>query len=81
MSVSDLTGRAEELEKEATELRRENGWLREIVMLKGSLGVARASEGSEYTRGGTDSQLEASGDEESSAASEKRSKAKGKGKQ
>lgn len=34
-SVSDLTGRAEELEREATELRRENGWLKEIVMLKG----------------------------------------------
>jgi len=35
-SVSDLTGRAEELEREATDLRRENGWLKEIVMLKGS---------------------------------------------
>ncbi|KAK0208435.1 hypothetical protein DFS33DRAFT_1451429 [Desarmillaria ectypa] len=35
-SVSDLTGRAEELEKEAADLRRENGWLKEIVMLKGS---------------------------------------------
>ncbi|KAF8898439.1 hypothetical protein BD779DRAFT_9613 [Infundibulicybe gibba] len=35
-SVSDLTGRAEELEREAAELRRENGWLKEIVMLKGS---------------------------------------------
>lgn len=34
-TVSDLTGRAEELEREATELRRENGWLKEIVMLKG----------------------------------------------
>ncbi|KAL1738640.1 hypothetical protein HDZ31DRAFT_16016, partial [Schizophyllum fasciatum] len=30
-SVADLTGRAEELEKEAADLRRENGWLREIV--------------------------------------------------
>jgi hypothetical protein len=35
-SVSDLTGRAEELEREATDLRRENGWLKEIVMLKGT---------------------------------------------
>lgn len=35
-SVSDLAGRAEELEKEASDLRRENGWLKEIVMLKGS---------------------------------------------
>ncbi|KIK98493.1 hypothetical protein PAXRUDRAFT_823784 [Paxillus rubicundulus Ve08.2h10] len=34
-TVSDLTGRAEELEREATELRRENGWLKEIVLLKG----------------------------------------------
>ncbi|KIM48330.1 hypothetical protein M413DRAFT_7311 [Hebeloma cylindrosporum] len=35
-SVSNLTGRAEELEREAADLRRENGWLKEIVMLKGS---------------------------------------------
>ncbi|KAH9487069.1 Transcription factor zip1 [Psilocybe cubensis] len=35
-SVSDLTGRAEELEREAADLRRENGWLKEIVMLKGT---------------------------------------------
>lgn len=35
-SVSDLTGRAEELEREVTDLRRENGWLKEIVMLKGT---------------------------------------------
>lgn len=35
-TVSDLTGRADELEKEAADLRRENGWLKEIVMLKGS---------------------------------------------
>ncbi|KAF7320043.1 Cytochrome C oxidase assembly protein COX19 [Mycena kentingensis (nom. inval.)] len=34
-SVSDLSGRAEELEREAADLRRENGWLKEIVMLKG----------------------------------------------
>jgi hypothetical protein len=33
--VADLTGRAEELEKEAEELRKENGWLKEIVALKG----------------------------------------------
>ncbi|KAI5829689.1 hypothetical protein K523DRAFT_416544 [Schizophyllum commune Tattone D] len=33
-SVADLTGRAEELEKEAADLRRENGWLREIVTMK-----------------------------------------------
>ncbi|KAJ7655192.1 hypothetical protein DFH06DRAFT_494164 [Mycena polygramma] len=34
-SVSDLSGRADELEREASDLRRENGWLKEIVMLKG----------------------------------------------
>lgn len=34
--MSDLSGRAEELEREAADLRRENGWLKEIVMLKGS---------------------------------------------
>ncbi|KAG6814020.1 hypothetical protein H0H92_003870 [Tricholoma furcatifolium] len=35
-SVNDLTGRAEDLEREVADLRRENGWLKEIVMLKGS---------------------------------------------
>ena len=35
-TVSDLTGRADELEQEAAGLRRENGWLKEIVMLKSS---------------------------------------------
>lgn len=35
-SVSDLSGRADELEREVQDLRRENGWLKEIVMLKGS---------------------------------------------
>lgn len=34
--MSDLTGRAEELEREVADLRRENGWLKEIVMLKGT---------------------------------------------
>ena len=33
-TVSDLTGRVGELEQEAADLRRENGWLKEIVMLK-----------------------------------------------
>lgn len=35
-SISDLTGRADDLEREAADLRRENGWLKEIVMLKNS---------------------------------------------
>lgn len=42
-SVSDLSGRAEELEKEVSDLRRENGWLKEIVMLKGNRYAAAAS--------------------------------------
>ena len=33
-SITELSGRVEELEREAAELRRENGWLKEIVMLK-----------------------------------------------
>jgi hypothetical protein len=75
--VSDLTGRAEELEREATELRRENGWLKEIVMLKGrSLsGATRATEGGDTT----DDESEES-DEDSGVASKKKSKKKGKGK-
>ncbi|KAG9314565.1 hypothetical protein JVU11DRAFT_5366 [Chiua virens] len=34
-TVTDLTGRTDELEREAGELRRENAWLKEIVLLKG----------------------------------------------
>ena len=33
-TVSDLSGRVDELEQEAADLRRENGWLKEIVVLK-----------------------------------------------
>jgi len=33
-TISELSGRAEELEKEAEDLRRENGWLKEIVIMK-----------------------------------------------
>jgi len=33
-TVSDLSGRVGELEQEASDLRRENGWLKEIVVLK-----------------------------------------------
>ncbi|EIN13662.1 hypothetical protein PUNSTDRAFT_20169, partial [Punctularia strigosozonata HHB-11173 SS5] len=31
-TISDLTGRAEDLEREAADLRRENGWLKEIII-------------------------------------------------
>lgn len=37
--MSDLSGRVDELEQEAADLRRENGWLKEIVVLKS--GVTR----------------------------------------
>ena len=33
-TVSDLTGRVDELEQEASDLRKENTWLKEIVVLK-----------------------------------------------
>ncbi|KZT06273.1 uncharacterized protein LAESUDRAFT_726100 [Laetiporus sulphureus 93-53] len=33
-TITDLSTRVQELETEAAELRRENGWLKEIVMLK-----------------------------------------------
>jgi len=35
-SVTDLTGRAQALEREVAELRKENHWLKEIVMMKGA---------------------------------------------
>ena len=34
--MTSLSRRVDELEHEATDLRRENGWLKEIVMLKTS---------------------------------------------
>ncbi|KAF8559306.1 hypothetical protein OG21DRAFT_1392304, partial [Imleria badia] len=34
-TVADLTGRTDELEREANDLRRENAWLKDIVLLKG----------------------------------------------
>ncbi|KAI0067937.1 hypothetical protein BV25DRAFT_1794574 [Artomyces pyxidatus] len=44
-TVSDLTGRVDELEQEAADLRRENGWLKEIVMLKSTRTVGGPSAG------------------------------------
>ncbi|KII86742.1 hypothetical protein PLICRDRAFT_43402 [Plicaturopsis crispa FD-325 SS-3] len=44
-SITDLTGRAEELEREVAELRRENDWLKEIVVLRGrTFGSERGAE-------------------------------------
>ena len=83
--MSDLTGRAEELEREATELRRENGWLKEIVMMKGrSLsGATRSTEGRKGPGDGgntSDEESEESDDEDSGVASKNTSKIKGKAK-
>jgi hypothetical protein len=47
-SVSDLTGRAEELEREATDLKRENKWLKEIVIMKAA---ARSTDGRQENSG------------------------------
>jgi hypothetical protein len=78
--VSDLTGRAEELEREVTELRRENGWLKEIVMLKGRhLGLALPAASGEGGVTSDDSSSESSA-EHSNVDSIKRGKMKGKGK-
>lgn len=77
-SLSDLTGRAEELEREAAELRRENGWLKEIVVLKGR--SLSGTTQSEQKGGDTSDESEESDDEDSGAASRKRAKTTGKGK-
>lgn len=78
-TVSDLTGRAEELEREATELRRENGWLKEIVMLKGrSLGDTGV-EGDQDE--GDDPTEDDSDESEDAAETSKAGKGKGKKKE
>ncbi|RDB28703.1 hypothetical protein Hypma_015195 [Hypsizygus marmoreus] len=88
-SVSDLTGRAEDLEREAADLRRENGWLKEIVMLKGSrlAGVnlsaqlessQRAGEGSSQPAASGSKQTEPGSDDASSEEEAKAAKKKGK---
>lgn len=87
-SVSDLTGRAEELEREAAELRRENGWLKEIVMLKGSRlsGIdltpdMLAKSTAEISRAGGSKKAEAQSEsEQDSSDSEQYRGRKGKGK-
>lgn len=90
-SVSDLTGRAEELEREVTDLRRENGWLKEIVMLKGTrfasanvsqhLASSQAASGSGPSQSGSGSLAEDLSESSSSSDEEQDSKKKkGKGK-
>jgi hypothetical protein len=51
-SISDLTGRAKDLEREAADLRRENGWLKEIVMLKNSPADLRVMNHMSYSNTG-----------------------------
>ncbi|KAH9968749.1 hypothetical protein BC827DRAFT_1121583 [Russula dissimulans] len=43
-TVSDLSGRVEELEQEAADLKRENVWLKDIVMLKSGSGRGRGGD-------------------------------------
>jgi len=85
--VSNLTGRAEELEREAADLRRENGWLKEIVMLKGSRYAATQGQASSSQTAalgtavvpGTDEHEESEGSE-SDTSSDEEEKALGKNK-
>ncbi|CCM00347.1 uncharacterized protein FIBRA_02377 [Fibroporia radiculosa] len=46
-TISDLSSRVQELEAEAAELRRENGWLKEIVMLKSKRATGVVSDSGE----------------------------------
>jgi Basic region leucine zipper len=62
-TVSDLSGRVDELEQEAADLRRENGWLKEIVVLKSGMtrgltgpsqpGSSRDTQGEDSEEGGS----------------------------
>lgn len=66
-TVSDLTGRVDELEQEAADLRRENGWLKEIVMMKsGRVALAGPSQPS----GSRDSQKSKDNAEEGKSPSD-----------
>jgi hypothetical protein len=62
-TVSGLSERVDELEQEATDLRRENGWLKEIIVLKS--GAAR---GGDFLAGPSQpsSSRDTQGDEEES---------------
>jgi hypothetical protein len=75
--VTDLSGRVDELEQEAADLKRENGWLKDIVMLKS--GRARGSEllaGSSQPPSSQESGDD--GDEDSEAAGRGSTKGRGK---
>ncbi|KIJ68640.1 hypothetical protein HYDPIDRAFT_106870 [Hydnomerulius pinastri MD-312] len=82
-TVSDLTGRTEELEREAADLRRENGWLKEIVLLKGrSLGAfgAGSSQPTGSAASGSQEEKESNSEESETEAPKRRSR-KGKDRQ
>lgn len=90
--MTELTGRADELEREAADLRRENGWLKEIVMLKGTrfaannfaarqqaaAGLVSQEAGPSSTSRGQDEDSPA--EEESESSEEEAPQKKGKGK-
>lgn len=78
-TVADLTGRTEELEREAADLRRENGWLKEIILLKSrSIGGLGPTD-SQPTRSGGLRDLQ-EGNDNGSPSMERNSNQKGKGK-
>jgi hypothetical protein len=77
-----LSGRADELEKEAAELRRENDWLKEIVILKGSRNAALIQnlDASTSSLRPSDRNAERSEPPDSDSDAEGSGKGKGKGK-
>ncbi|KAI6005168.1 hypothetical protein F5J12DRAFT_835269 [Pisolithus orientalis] len=78
-TVADLTGRTEELEREAADLRRENGWLKEIILLKSrSIGGLGPTESQPV--GSASIRESQQGNVDGSPSIERRSSQKGKGK-
>ena len=73
--MTDLSGRVDELEQEAADLQRENGWLKEIVILKS--GRAR---GSELLAGPSQPPSSQGSEDDGNEDSEGRGSTKGKGK-
>jgi hypothetical protein len=65
-TVSDLSGRVDELEQEAADLRRENGWLKEIVVLKS--GMTRGLAGPSQPGSSRDTQRDGAEDSEEGEA-------------
>lgn len=78
--MSDLEGRAVELEKEASQLRSENGWLKEMVIMKGRLNRGQTQEfpTGESSRARKKSPEESESEGSSEEESEPSEKGKGK---